>query len=281
MDDSPADSVTSTRRARASSEVVRVDLAAEDSAVLFRRWRQFHDQRAREALAERFLPLARSLARRYAHSSAPLDDLVQVASYALVKAIDRFDPDRGLAFTSFAVPTILGELKRYFRDSGWAVHVPRGAQERARLVETAARVLADQTGRSPTPGELARYLDISEEDVLDGLEVAQAYAAVSLDAPRGGADDAPGSHLDFIGANDHDLALVDASVTVGAAIGQLPPRERAILHLRFVEDLTQTEIAERIGISQMQVSRLLRRTMQRLRDLTEGAEASGRLGELS
>lgn len=222
---------------------------------------------------ERFLPLARSLARRYARSSAPLEDLVQVASFGLVKAIDRFDPARGRAFSSFAVPTILGELRRHFRDSGWAVHVPRGAQERARKVEVAEQLLADQTGRSPTVGELARYLGVSEEEVLDGLETAQAYAAVSLDAPRATVDEAQWSYLDIVGADDHDLALVDASLTLGTAIEQLQKRERRILHLRFVEDLTQTEIAERIGSSQMQVCRVLRRSLQRLRELTRDAES--------
>ena len=263
----------SPRRASATSardcEVVPIDVQSADPALLFDRWRQFHDERAREALAERFLPLARSLARRYAKSSVPLEDLVQIASYGLVKAIDRFDPARGLAFSSFAVPTILGELKRHFRDAGWAVHVPRSDQERAHEVEKAVRQLSGQTGRSPTPGELARYLHLSEEQVLEGLETAQAYTATSLDAPRGSADDSSESYLDQIGADDPDLGLVDESVSLGAAIRQLPTRERTVLHLRFVDDLTQTEIAERIGVSQMQVSRLLRGALQHLRELTK------------
>jgi len=250
------------------SVAARIDIDTANSEVLFLRCSQNRDERARAALVERFLPLARSLAWRYARSSAPLDDLVQVASFGLVKAIDRFDPARGLAFTSYAVPTILGELKRYFRDSGWAVHVPRGAQERAGKVEAAERLLAAQTGRSPTVGELARYLAVSEEQVLDGLEAAQAYAAVSLDAPSPTLDDPGGSYLDTIGADDHDLALVDASVTVCAAIEQLSSREQRILHLRFADDLTQTEISERIGVSQMVVSRSLRRSLQHLRELT-------------
>jgi RNA polymerase sigma-B factor len=271
---SPGDPGTTTAQPRARSAVADIDVDTADAGLLFMRWRQLHDERARQALVERFLPLARSLARRYARTSAPLEDLVQVASFGLLKAIDRFDPARGLAFSSFAVPTILGELKRYFRDSGWAVHVPRGAQERAREVEVAERLLADQTGRSPTVGELARYLALSEEEVLDGLEIAQAYAAESLDAPPANVDEAPGSYLDRIGTDDHALALVDASVTVGAALERLTTRERAILHLRFVEDLTQTEIAERIGVSQMQVSRLLRTSLQRLRELTADARST-------
>ncbi len=155
--------------------------------------------------------------------------------------------------------------------------MPRAAQERARQVELAAQLLTGQTGRSPTTGELAQHLALSEEEVLDGLETAQAYTPVSLDAPCTGVDDASESYLDVLGTDDHDLSLVDASVTVGAAIERLPIRERAILHLRFVEDLTQTEIAERIGVSQMQVSRALRRSLQRLRELTADAESSERL----
>ncbi len=251
-----------------------LDIGTADSGALFRRWSQFHDERARGALVERFLPLARSLARRYASSSVPIEDLVQVASLGLVKAIDRFDADRRIAFSTFAVPTILGELKRYFRDFGWSVHVPRGAQERARHVEAAAQLLAGETGRSPTAHELARYLTLSVEEVLDGIETAQAYAAASLDAPCAAADGPSESFVEMIATDDHDLALVDASVTVGAALVQLPPRERAIMHLRFVEDLTQSQIGERIGISQMQVSRLLRSSLQRLRDLTEDAASS-------
>jgi RNA polymerase sigma-B factor len=248
-------------------------LDSADSGVLFVRWSQFHDERAREALVERFLPLARSLARRYARSSEPLEDLVQVASFGLVKAVDRFDPGRGLAFSSFAIPTILGQLKCHFRDSGWAVHVPRSAQDCARKVEAAGQLLRRQTGRTPTVGELARYLSVSEEEVFDGLEIAQAYAAVSLDAPCATADENGESSLNIIGAEDQDLARVDASVTVGIAIKQLPRREQRILHLRFVEDRTQTEIAKRVGVSQMQVSRLLLRSLRRLRELTGDADS--------
>jgi RNA polymerase sigma-B factor len=241
--------------------------------VLFLRWTQFHDERAREALVKRFLPLARSLARRYARSSEPLEDLVQVASLGLLKAIDRFDPALGLAFSSYAVPTILGELKRYFRDTSWAVHVPRSAQERARKVEAAGHLLAGQTGRSPAVGELARYLGVSDEEVLDGLETSQAHAAVSLDAP-GATDDGVGkSYADTIAEQDHGLGIVDAAVPISTAIAQLPKREQWILHLRFIEDLTQAEIAGRIGVSQMQVSRLLRRSLQRMRELTANAQS--------
>ena len=199
-----------------------------------------------------------------------------MASLGLVKAIDRFDPSRGLAFSSFAVPTILGELRRYFRDFGWTVHVPRGAKDRARRVEAAEQLLVARTGRSPTVGKLSLYLGVSAEDVLEGLETAQAYAAVSLDAPRPTVDGMQESYLDTIGSDDHELALVDSSVTIGAAMKRLPSRERAILHLRYVDDLTQTEIADRTGVSQMHVSRLLRSSLQTLRELTADTDSPER-----
>ena len=240
------------------------------SGELFDRWYEDHDVRARDALIERFLPLARKLARRYAGSNEPYDDLVQVASLGLVKAVERFDPTRGFAFTSFAVPTIVGELKRYFRDSAWALHVDRSAQELARKIADARREVSLRQGRSPTVPELAEYLEISEEQVLDGLQTNEAYDTVSLDAPRGGgADEEAENRLEGLGGQDDRLDLVDDQATVFAAAQHLPERERRILYLRFGEDLTQAEIARRIGVSQMQVSRLLRKSVQRLRDLTQ------------
>jgi RNA polymerase sigma-B factor len=239
-------------------------LDTADLRALFSRWTQFADETARVALVERFLPLARSVARRYMPSGVPLDDLEQVASLGLLKAIDRFEPARGLAFTTFAIPTILGELNHYVRDAGWAVHVPRSAQERARKVEVAVRVLTSQTGHSPTVSEVAGHLGFSTENVLDGLEIAQARAAIPLDAPRRSDDNGAGSSTDFLGGPDPRLALADNTATVSRAVERLPQRERRILHFRFVEDLTQAEIAVRIGISQMHVSRLLRRSVQQL-----------------
>jgi RNA polymerase sigma-B factor len=244
------------------------------STILFERWRRSGDRRARDELIERFLPLARKLARRYASSSEPYDDLFQVASLGLVKAVERFDPDRGFAFTSFAVPTIVGELKRYFRDSAWALHVDRSAQERARKIAEAKRELTGRTGRPPRVDEIALYLELSQEDVLDGLQVAEAYDAVSLDAPIGGEEDDASSRLDVLGCEDGQLDLVDAQATVFAAARHLPRREREILYLRFGEDLTQSEIASRLGVSQMQVSRLLRRSLDRLRELTDDRQAA-------
>jgi RNA polymerase sigma-B factor len=237
-------------------------------SVLFDRWRRYRDRRARDELIERFLPLAHKLARRYIHSSEPYEDLVQVASVGLVKAVERFDPGRGYAFTSLAVPTILGELKRYFRDSSWALHVERGAQERARQITTAQQAVSARTGRVPTVSELSQYLELSDEQVLDGLQIAEAYDAVSLDAPSASDADGGASRLETIGEQDEQLELIDEAATIFAAARHLPERERQVLYLRFGEDLPQTEIARRIGVSQMQVSRLLRRSLARLRELT-------------
>ena len=221
------------------------------------------------------MPLARKLARRYAGAREPLDDLLQVASLGLVKAVDRFDAERGTAFSSFAVPTILGELKRYFRDLGWSVHVPRGAQEQALKVEEAQQTLTSKTGRPPSVQELAEYLEMSIEDVLDALETGSAHHPTSLDAPREDADGESGSLADAFGQEDERYALIDASVTIAASAHELSARERHVLALRFVQDMTQTQIADEIGVSQMQVSRILRRALARLREMTEaGDEAS-------
>lgn len=236
---------------------------------LFIRWQKFGEQRAREELVERFLPLARNLARRYAGAREPFDDLLQVASLGLVKAIDRFDIDRGAAFSSFAVPTILGELKRYFRDLGWSVHVPRGAQEQALKVQEAQERLTTSTGRPPTVNELAEYLEFSVEDVLDALETAAAHHSASLDAPREDGEEESGTLVDVFGDDDPRYELVDETVTISVAARQLSARERRVLALRFVHDMTQTQIASEIGVSQMQVSRILRRALNQLRELTE------------
>ncbi|MBV9194589.1 MAG: SigB/SigF/SigG family RNA polymerase sigma factor [Solirubrobacterales bacterium] len=246
-----------------------------DSTELFDRWQKDRDRRAREELIDRFLPLARKLARRYAGPREPFEDLMQVASLGLVKAVDRFDTERGTAFSSFAVPTILGELKRYFRDLGWSVHVPRGAQELALKVEEAQQQLTTRTGRPPSVQELAQYLEMAIEDVLDALETASAHHSTSLDAPRDDGEDDSGSLADAFGQEDDRYELVDASVTIATAARQLSARERRVLVLRFVEDLTQTQIAEQIGVSQMQVSRILRRALARLRELTQSDELLG------
>ncbi|MFI4989408.1 MAG: SigB/SigF/SigG family RNA polymerase sigma factor [Solirubrobacterales bacterium] len=235
---------------------------------LFARHQQ-GDRLAREELVRRFMPLARSLARRYDRSSEPFEDLLQVASLGLLKALDRFDPDMGHPFASFAVPTILGEMRRHFRDAGWSVHVPRGSQERALKVRDAQERLANERGRAPTVQELAEYLELGQDDVIDALQAIQAYESLSLDAPRPGATDEATSYGDAMGEEDERYELVELDATVSAVLGRIPQRERQILRMRFVDDLTQTEIAARVGISQMQVSRLLRRSLDQLRALTD------------
>jgi RNA polymerase sigma-B factor len=252
---------------RSATREPRLVPGVHDDAQLFARHRQ-GDPTAREALVRRFLPLARSLARRYDRSSEPFEDLLQVASLGLLKALDRFDPAMGHPFASFAVPTILGEMRRHFRDAGWSVHVPRGSQERALKVRDAQERLANSQGRAPTVNELAQYLELDKGEVIDAMQAIQAYESLSLDAPRPGATDEATSYGDAMGEEDARYELVELDATVSAVMGRVPQRERQILHMRFVEDLTQTEIAERIGISQMQVSRLLRRSLDQLRTLT-------------
>jgi RNA polymerase sigma-B factor len=246
-----------------------------DSDELFVRWQVDGDRRAREELVARYLPLARKLARRYQGAREPFDDLLQVASLGLVKAVDRFDYNRGTAFSSFAVPTILGELKRYFRDLGWSVHVPRGAQERALKVEEAQRKLTAQGGRPPTVSQLAEYMELSIDDVIDSLEAAAAHHSVSLDTPREDHDGEAGTLADLFGKDDSRFESVDAGATIGAAAKHLPERERQVLALRFLEDRTQTEIAEIVGVSQMQVSRILRRSVARLTELVRECDDAG------
>jgi RNA polymerase sigma-B factor len=214
------------------------------------------------------MPLARSLARRYNRSSEPFEDLLQVASLGLLKAIDRFEPARGHSFPSFAVPTILGEIRRYFRDCGWSVHVPRGDQERALRVRDAQETLAGERGHAPTVNQLAEHLELDTEQVLDALQAIQAYESLSLDAPRPGADDEGVSFGETMGRDDERYELVELDATVVAALKHIPARERAMLHMRFVRDMTQTEIAAQMGLSQMQISRLLRRSLEQLRALT-------------
>ncbi|MGO9752289.1 MAG: SigB/SigF/SigG family RNA polymerase sigma factor [Solirubrobacteraceae bacterium] len=266
---------------RRPSSAARHATPSVSTSDLFHRWQRNHDQWAREQLVERFLPLARKLARRYRGAHEPLDDLVQVASLGLVKAIDRYDPDRGIAFSSFAVPTILGELKRYFRDVGWSVRVPRGTQELAIKVEQIQRRLTAQTGRPPTFNELAEYAELSLEAVLDALEAAAAHHAVSLEIPREDSEGEIGTLGDAIGEIDARFELVDTGTSIGTGAKQLSERERQVLALRFIADRTQTQIAAEIGVSQMQVSRIIRKSLGRLAELVhDGAEPPLRNGRL-
>jgi RNA polymerase sigma-B factor len=246
--------------------------AQDDPTQLFVRWQQDCDYAARDELMQRFMPLARSLARRYDRSSEPLEDLLQVASLGLLKAMDRFDPRRGNRFASFAIPTILGEMRRYFRDSGWSVHVPRGAQERALKVRDAQQHLTNRRGRAPTVNQLAEYLEWDAEDVIGALQAIQAYEALSLDAPCPSNEEDAMTYGDTVGREDARYELVELRATVTAVLDHIPERERLMLRMRFVEDLTQTEIAARVGVSQMQVSRLLRRSLDQLRSLTRDVD---------
>lgn len=232
----------------------------------------------RAELVRRFLPLARSLARRYASPSAPYEDLAQVASLALVKAIDRFDPERGTSFRAFATPTILGEMKRYFRDSVWTVHVTRAAKERALAVDRATEELSTRLGHSPTVHELSQYLELEEEDVLDALQVADAYAATSLDEPRSNDGSEEGSLESQLGVEEERYELIEDAIAVREAIGSLPERDALVLRLRFGQELSQREIGARLGVSQMQVSRLLRRALERLRTLAGGDDYAALTG---
>lgn len=209
------------------------------------------------------------MARRYRRSEEPLDDLMQVATLGLIKAIDRFDPDRQTAFSSYAVPTMLGELKRHFRDNGWAVHVPRGMQERVMQVDGATKDLSRTLGRSPSVGELSESLGMEPELVLEAMQAATAYDAVSLEAFRFGDDGDGETYAESIGMEDERLELVEYGASIAPTLAALPPRDRMVLRLRFVDDLTQAEIAERVGVSQMHVSRLIRRALERLRAVAE------------
>lgn len=219
------------------------------------------DPRAREELMERYLPFARSLASRYRGANESFDDLIQVASVGLVNAVNRFDPDKGTPFAAFASPTILGELKRYFRDRVWMVRVPRGLQENIRTVETASSDLGAELHRTPTIEEIAHHAGMKEAEVDEVLVAKQERSPVSLDQPD---DDEGRTPEDRIGASDPNFRLVDDKDEIREAMSDLSSVEKRVLRLRFIEDMTQSEIADRIGYSQMHVSRLLRRSLERL-----------------
>ncbi len=242
---------------------------AREDARLFARYRRTGDPNARAELAARFLPLARQLARGYGELEE-YDDLVQVASFALLKAIDRYEPERGRAFSSYAVPTIVGEIKRHFRDHSWIVRPPRELTERWLKVQRVTEQLTTRLGRSPTPGELADALDTNAEAVLEALQTVSARRPDRLDAPVDPEN--PESGQLALGREDPGYGIAEASATLAPLLARLKPRERAILRLRFEEELTQSEIGSRLGISQMQVSRTLSKT---LAVLQANAENSG------
>ena len=238
--------------------------AHETERQLLIRYHREGDLAAREELTERFLPLARDLALRYTYTDEPFDDLLQVASLGLIKAIDRFEPGRGTKFTSYAAPTILGELKRHFRDKGWALRVPRDLQERTLAVSHATERLSKRLRRSPKVREVAAELGCSIEEVLEAQEASASYEAASLDAPTSRDDDEAASLVDMLGDEDSSYELVESRNAIASTWKALPEVERKVLELRFMHDLTQREIGERIGYSQMHVSRLLRRALDRL-----------------
>lgn len=247
---------------------ISADRREQEDLRLFRAWIDGGDRHARTRLIERFLPLARSLARRYERGSEPLEDLVQVASMALVKAIDRYDPARGYAFSSFAVPTIAGELKRHFRDQTWMVRPPRGIQEVTLRVEGALVRLSQQLDRSPTTGELAAAVGVSDEAILEAMQARSARGALSLHAPQGEPGDAM-LLQDTLGAEDPGLERAEARAELDRLMSDVSPRAKEMLRMRFEEDMTQAEIGAAIGISQMQVSRILRQTIAELREVAE------------
>nr|WP_097268867.1 RNA polymerase sigma factor SigF [Streptomyces sp. TLI_55] len=218
----------------------------------------------RNKLVRMHLPLVEHLARRFRNRGEPLDDLTQVATIGLIKSVDRFDPERGVEFSTYATPTVVGEIKRHFRDKGWAVRVPRRLQELRLALTTATAELSQQHGRSPTVHELAEKLAISEEEVLEGLESANAYSTLSLDVPD--TDDESPAVADTLGAEDEALEGVEYRESLKPLLEDLPPREKRILLLRFFGNMTQSQIAQEVGISQMHVSRLLARTLAQLRE---------------
>lgn len=236
---------------------IRTDRATEDLFAMK------NEVDARECLVERYLPLARHLARRYVHTGQPLDDLEQVASIGLIKAIDRYDAKKGFKFESFAVPTILGELKRYHRDRGWSVRVPRQLQERALRIRSEVPLLAQELKRSPMIREIAVRLGMSQDEVLEALDAQEAYASVSIDAPIAGEVI---SLADRLASDDEDeIDNAELWVLCEPHLRRLPERERRLIELRYFQDRTQSEIAAELGISQMHVSRLLSQTLQSLR----------------
>ena len=234
---------------------------------LLRRYHSQGDLEARERLIEQYLPLVRSLARRYSYRGEQLEDLVQVGCIGLIKAIDRFDVDRGVELTTYATPNIIGEIKRHFRDKGWSVRVPRGLQELNVRLSHLVEDLTVQLERSPTSAELAKAAGVQEEEVLEALESGQAYATLSLSAPTGGGEE--GSDLDpleSLGELEHEYEVSEDRAVLAPGLRVLDERERRILHLRFFEGLTQSQIAQQVGISQMHVSRLIRRALDKIRD---------------
>jgi RNA polymerase sigma-B factor len=259
---------TGHRSGRGSGHLA--DDARERSVVLFARFRDLASpeadrRRARDALIALHLPLVEHCARRFRNRGEPFEDLLQVGTIGLIKSVDRFDLDRGVEFSTYATPTIIGEIKRYFRDKGWAIRVPRRLQELRLQIGTTTSDLTQVLGRSPTPRELAEVIGCTIEDIIEGIESGNAYSTLSLDATDDTGEDAGAAMLDVLGLDDDELEQIEIRESIKPLIEALPSREKRILLLRFFRNRTQSEIAAEIGISQMHVSRLLSRTLEQLR----------------
>ncbi len=253
----------------------RLELTRQRSAELFVELRdetgsETTQATARDALVHLHLPLVEHCARRFRNRGEPYEDLVQVGTIGLLKSIDRFDTERGVEFSTYATPTIIGEIKRYFRDKGWAIRVPRRLQELRMQISATTAELTQKLGRSPTPRELAEAIGCTVDDIVEGMESSNAYSTLSLDATDDAAEGGGSSMLDAIGVDDEGLENVEIRESIKPLIEQLPPREKRILLLRFFKNMTQSQIAEEIGVSQMHVSRLLNRTLEQLRTSLDG-----------
>lgn len=256
---------TAARPARRAPQG-RVAWDKDRTRELFRRYKGQGDAEARDQLIMSHLNLVRFLASKFKNRGDALDDLVQVGTIGLIKAIDRFDPERGLEFTTYATPTIMGEIKRHFRDKGWSVRVPRRLQELSAKVNQATDELTNQLQHSPSVAEIAERLGVTVDEVLEAMESSSAYSSVPLEGGGSEGDDEAPSVIDHYATEDADLAASDDRIVLEEAIADFSPRERDVIRMRFVDGLTQVEIAERLGVSQVQVSRLLRRTLRRIQD---------------
>jgi RNA polymerase sigma-B factor len=256
----PADSVD-------VAQAIRMDRHLADENDLLREYADTHDPRLKEELVKRFLPLARSLALRYRGASEQLEDLIQVASLGLVKALDGFDLERGRSFIAYAAPTILGELRRHFRDRVWELRLPRGLQERTMAVQEAAQKLAEELGQTPTVSQIAERLELADEEVSEALQAEEARRTLSLDVPRSREDAESVPMVETVGAAETGYDRVEAQFAAEGA--PLTDRERTVLRLRFEEDLNQYEIGRRLGVSQMQVSRIMRKALRKLLDAVQ------------
>jgi RNA polymerase sigma-B factor len=245
-----------------------------DDKILLRRYHEDGDLQAREQLIEQYMSLVRSLARRYSYRGEQLEDLVQIGAIGLIKAIDRFDLERGVELTTYATPNIIGEIKRHFRDKGWSVRVPRGLQELNVQLSRLMEQLTVQFGRSPTIPELAKAAGVEEEEALEALESGRAYTSLSLSVGGGGGEDDDLDPLESIGTEEHEYEVSEDRAVLAPGFKALDERERMILQLRFFEGLTQSQIAQQIGISQMHVSRLIRRSLEKIRETIAEDEES-------